>query len=115
MGGYDFKRVQMEIKRKTEILVETSRRFVIHQSDSPEQLTCPQCNEPMLTAEQAATLLGVSRRAVYQLIEAGSAHFAEIENGTVMICLSSLAANPDARIRLLPEAATEPDTGGKPE
>src|SRR4051812_38654135 len=94
-SSHDFNREQMEIKRKTEILVETSRRFIIRQSDSPEQTICARCNGPMLAAEQTATLLSVSRRAVYQLVETGNAHFAEIETGAVMICLPSLAAALD--------------------
>ena len=105
----------MEIKRKTEILVETSRRFVIHQSDSPDQITCAWCNGPMLTAEQAATILGISRRAVYQLVETGGPHFTEIETGAVMICLSSLATDLDERTRLLPEAVADPLPEGNPE
>lgn len=86
----------MEIKRTTEILVETNRRFVIRRADeSGEQLFCSRCAEPMLAAEQAALLLGISCRAIYRHIENGNIHFAEIESGSVIICLSSLAAACD--------------------
>lgn len=91
----------MEIKRKTEILLETSRRFIIHQTDAHEQIICTECREPMLTAEQTATLLCLSRRAVYQLVELGHAHFTESETGAVMICLSSLATSDCSGGRLL--------------
>jgi hypothetical protein len=90
----------MEIKRTTEIFVETKRRFVICQPESGEQVFCSQCAELMLGAEAAATLFGVSRRAVYQLVEADTTHFAENDVGAVMICASSLAAvlnNGDAK------------------
>ncbi|MCP9494025.1 MAG: hypothetical protein MSG64_06145 [Pyrinomonadaceae bacterium MAG19_C2-C3] len=82
----------MEIKRTTEIFVETNRRFVIRQSESGEQIICPNCCEPMLAAEAIAAVFGISRRAVYRLIETETAHFAETETGAVMICPSSLAA-----------------------
>ncbi|HEX8264676.1 MAG TPA: hypothetical protein VF596_04575 [Pyrinomonadaceae bacterium] len=86
----------MEIKRTTEILVETNRRFVIRRAEeSGEQLFCSRCGEPMLAAEQAASLIGISCRAVYRHIENGNIHFAEIETGAVMICISSLASACD--------------------
>lgn len=82
----------MEIKRKTEIFVETRRQFIISQPETDEQIFCPQCCETMLAAEQAAAFFGMSSRLVYQFVETGAAHFDETEAGAVMICLSSLAA-----------------------
>jgi hypothetical protein len=82
----------MELKRTTEIFVETKRRFVVERAETAEQFFCADCAEPMLAAEETAGLFGVSRRRVYQLIETGTAHFAETETGVVMLCLSSLAA-----------------------
>ena len=81
----------MEIKRKTEIFVETSRRFVIHGPEKAEQVVCSQCGEPMLAAEQAAALLDVGRRTIYQTIENGTSHFFETEKGVLMVCPNSLA------------------------
>ena len=46
----------------------------------------------MLTAESAAALFQVNRRAVYQLVETKTAHFSETENGLVLLCWSSLEA-----------------------
>lgn len=80
----------MEFKRKTEIFVETSRRFVIHRPEAAEHLFCPQCGEPMLTAEQAAALFDIGRRAVYQIIENAHAHFVETEAGILLVCPDSL-------------------------
>lgn len=82
----------MEIKRKTEIFIETRRQFVISQPEAVEQIFCPQCGETMVAAEQAAVFFGTSRRNIYQCIETGAVHFAETDAGAVMICLSSLAA-----------------------
>jgi len=82
----------MEIKRRTEILIETQRQIVVHDSDSSGRFTCPQCGETMLAAEHAAVVFGISRRAAYQFIERENAHFVEIETGAVMLCLPSLTA-----------------------
>ena len=82
----------MEFKRTTEIFVETNRRFVIRQpEESAEQSACPNCAEPMLAAEQIAQVFGISQRRIFQLVETGAAHFAEISGGAMMICPSSVA------------------------
>ena len=82
----------MEIKRTTEIFIETERRFVVCQPQSSEQIFCRQCTEQMLAAETCAALFGVSRRSVYKIVENGTAHFTETESGAVMLCLPSLRA-----------------------
>lgn len=82
----------MEIKRTTEIFIETERRFVVCQPESGEQFFCCQCTEQMLAAETCAALFGVSRRSVYKIVENGTAHFTETESGAVMLCLPSLKA-----------------------
>ena len=81
----------MEIKRRYEKLSMTTRRFVIRQTPSVKQMTCAECGEPMLTIVQAAVLMGIKQSRIFQILETGAAHFAEIEAGAVMICLSSLA------------------------
>ncbi len=81
----------MELKRKTEIFVETNRRFILHQPESTEQLFCPQCDEPMLTAEQIAAFFEISRRAVYQIVENARAHFIETESGFLLVCPESMS------------------------
>lgn len=82
----------MEIKRSFEQLVVTKRRFVIRQSPSVKQTACAKCGEPMLTIAQAAVLFGIKQRRIFQMVETGAAHFAEIEAGALMICLNSLSA-----------------------
>ncbi len=77
----------MEIKRTTEIFIEATRRFVVRQASANDQFICPECGSPMFAAEQAAEILRVSRRRIYQTIEAGARHFVETETGAVMICL----------------------------
>ena len=85
-----------EITRKTEIIVETKRRFIIAQAANPEeQIFCPQCAALMIAAEHCAALLGVSRREIYRSVENGTAHFAETETGALLVCPAALPA-PDA-------------------
>lgn len=82
---------QMKIKRTTEILVETERRYVVHQPDHIDRVFCSICDEFMLTAEQAAVVLDLSHRTVYQQVESGTAHFVETETGALFVCPNSLA------------------------
>lgn len=82
----------MEIKRATEIYVETTRRFRIRQPEADETIVCPACGERMLTAEMSAAFFQIKCRRVYQIIETGAAHFAETETGATFVCPSSLDA-----------------------
>lgn len=89
----DFRKFfKMEIKRKTEITVETRKRFVVRLPETAEAVFCPHCkgDEPMLTAEQAAVFLRIGRRTIYRWIETGAAHFIESESSAVLVCLASL-------------------------
>ena len=81
----------MEIKRKIEMVVATNEKYVIRKSSTHKPTACAKCGEPMLAIAQAAVLLGIKQSRVFQIVETGAAHFAEIEAGAVMICLSSLA------------------------
>ena len=81
----------MEIKRKFESLTVTNRRYIIRQSPPDRQIACAECGEPMLTAEQSANIFGIKQRRIFQIIETDAAHFTEIEESALMICLTSLA------------------------
>ncbi len=81
----------MKIKRKFEMLVATSRRYIIRQSPSDRQIACVKCGEPMMMTDQSAGFFGVKQRRIFQIIETEAVHFTEIEAGVVMICMSSLA------------------------
>ena len=82
----------MEIKRSVEISVEKTCRFVIRQPETDAMILCPTCGELMLTAEVCALIFQINCRRVYQLVEAGAAHFVEIETGAMFVCPSSLDA-----------------------
>lgn len=81
----------MEIIRKTSIVVETKRRFIVSQPETGEQIFCPLCTGQMISAEASAVLFKLSRRAVYQAIETGKLHFSETKNGLIFICPASFA------------------------
>ena len=108
----------MEIKRSVEISIEKTRRFRIRQPETDAMILCPTCGEPMLTAEAAAVLFQINCRRVYQIIEAGAAHFVETETGALFVCPSSLdavigdadAAPPAEIIQLLEETEVQQKT-----
>ncbi|MGI8639472.1 MAG: hypothetical protein ACR2MG_05900 [Pyrinomonadaceae bacterium] len=81
----------MEIKRKIEMVVATNSRYIIRQSAPGRQIACAECGDPMLTAEQAANIFGITQRRIFQIIETEAAHFTETEAGAAMICITSLA------------------------
>ena len=83
----------MEIKRTTEIIVETKRRFVIAPCETTPPMICPECAAPMVQAEQIAALLGISRRSVYQIIESGAWHFVETGDGLLYICTQTFGSH----------------------
>lgn len=81
----------MEIKRKFEMSVTATRRFIIRQSAPDKQITCATCGEPMLRVEQAAGLFDIKQRQIFQIIEKASVHFIEDKTSSAMICITSLA------------------------
>ncbi len=72
--------------------INTKRRYIISQLPSGEQIPCAECAEETLTAEQTANLFDINQRKIFRLIEKKAVHFMEIEAGTVLICLTSLAS-----------------------
>lgn len=44
----------------------------------------------MVSAEEAAAVTGLSRRAIYRLVESSRIHFAETPGGALLICLALL-------------------------
>lgn len=82
----------MEIKHRLDMIIATNRRFVIRRSKSAEPNFCAECGGATLTAEQTAAFFGINQRVIFQFIENGAAHFAEIQTGAVIICLPALAA-----------------------
>ncbi len=59
----------------------------------------------MLTVDQAALMMKIRSRMIYRLVETGDLHFAENDEGLLLVCLSSLEA-----ISHLPQATSFPFT-----
>lgn len=89
----------MEIKRKIEMAVVVNRRYVLRPAVTRKQMTCAECGAPMLAIEQAANLLDITQRRIFQIIETGAAHFTETATGALMICLPSLMTVLDDQAR----------------
>ena len=82
----------MEIKRKVEFFSATNRRFVVRRQTLDQQIACPGCGHPMLTAEEVSRVFNISQRNIFQYIEGGGLHFTELaEGGTTLICIASFA------------------------
>lgn len=83
----------MKRKRRMEIMVEQHQLLVIHspviESGTLECAICP-TQSPMIIAEDAATLLSMTRREVYRAIETGNVHFIETAEGILFVCIESL-------------------------
>ena len=82
----------MKQKRRTEITVETHQTFVISRRQKV-RAWCATCAESvlMVTADEAATVTGVSARTIYRWVEAEKLHFAETAEGALLICCNSLS------------------------
>jgi hypothetical protein len=90
---------QKQTKRRTRLMIETERVLIVtgHQSDF--EGWCDQCGAEvkLVAPELAATLTGLSRRAVYRLIETGQIHFTESAEALVSVCLQSLTTVKPSR------------------
>ena len=82
-------------RRRTEITIETSRRFVVSEFRGSLTSWCDEClaEVRMITANECAARLGVSSRTVYRWIELGQLHFNE-RFGVLLVCEVSLHDRP---------------------
>ena|SRR5438128_1421132 len=80
------------MKKITEITVETTQVTIIRRRGAPLCAWCTDCAEttPMITAEHAAELTGLSVRATYREVERGRFHFVESLEGWIRLCLNSV-------------------------
>jgi hypothetical protein len=83
----------LKIRRRREITVQTTQQFVISQAEPAVKAWCPACaaEVSMVTAEQAATLIGVNTRALYRLAESGVLHFVDTSEGRLLVCVKALS------------------------
>ena len=80
-------------QRRLEIVVVTTRRFTLRRPVWAPAAGCAQCSGPLISAEVAVAVTGLSSRAIDRLVEAGEVHFSETPAGALHICLNSLAGS----------------------
>ena len=73
-----------------EIVVETTRRVTLRKTGAAHAPPCELCSGPLLPAEEAVAVTGLSSRTIHRAVEAGEVHFAETPEGTLLVCLNSL-------------------------
>jgi len=76
-------------KRRVEIVVETRRVVTIRKPASSPLPPCGLCSGPLVPAEVAVTVAGLSSRAIHRLVETGEVHFAETPAGALLVCPNS--------------------------
>ena len=79
-------------KKRTELIIETTRVFVAGGGSSQVRTWCERCGgeAPMVAVDQAAAVAGVPVATVHQRIEAVAVHCAEPPEGLLLVCLNSL-------------------------
>ena len=91
-------RISVERKRTTTFSRETQEVFVITRpSQSPIRSWCEECatEVDMLRPEEAAAIVDVNIRTIYQWIETARIHHAETETGNVVVCPTLLFQLPE--------------------
>ena len=82
----------MNTRKRTEITIETNRVLVISKRKISILTWCAECKErvEMVTADEAATLAGVSSRTIYRWADVEKLHFTETSEGRLIICCASI-------------------------
>lgn len=83
----------MKKTNRTRITVERERLLVIsRRSHGRAEIWCEWCGAlvRMLAVDEAATVSGLSQRAIFHQVETGTLHFQETREREVLICLNSL-------------------------
>lgn len=81
--------------RRTEKIVEIHEFYVVRSPSGSLPALCFRCSTGdsiMVSPEQAAALAGVPVRIIYRWVETGVLHYTEGSNGSVFVCVKSLAA-----------------------
>lgn len=77
------------MKRRLEIVVETRQRLTLKKSQHAPTVLCERCAGPLILADEAVVLTGLSSRAIHRMVEDGEVHFAETPAGALLICPNS--------------------------
>jgi hypothetical protein len=86
------------VKRRLEIVVETTRRVTLRRPGAAPTARCGQCSEPLVSTEEAVAVTGLSSRTIHRLVEAGEVHFAETPSGALLVCPNSVNSNSERKI-----------------
>lgn len=103
----NFNSKQMKVKRRFEVSIDTTRRFIIRQSAPGSEIACTECGESMLQVEQVAAFFNIRQRHIFQIVESGAAHFTETEAGAALICIPSLGRALEGEENFMPKDGDE--------
>lgn len=78
--------------KKAKITIETERLLVISLSRCQVERWCAACQNDVefVGVEEAAALVGVTQRGVFNLVETDLIHFQETTEGRALFCVNSL-------------------------
>ena len=85
----------MSKTRRTEKTVEIHEFYAIRIASGSLPALCADCSTGdaiMLGPEQAAVLAHVPTRMIYRWVETGAIHYREAADGSLIVCIRSLAA-----------------------
>lgn len=82
----------MPKKKIMQVTIATHQFLIVRKAKNFVRARCEACGRQaeMLNLEQAATITGLNLRTICREVEAGSVHFKETADGSLLICLSSL-------------------------
>jgi len=82
----------MKKRKRTEIVIEREQVFVIRKLDNSAPQCCPQCSDQaqMVSVDEAASIVHLTAVAIYRRVESRQAHFVEMTDGSLRVCLNSL-------------------------
>jgi hypothetical protein len=82
-----------EVKRRTIKTTVEIYRIIIHSPPPVHGIAdCSECataRGSLVSPEEAASLTGLTVRTIYAAVEAGSLHYRELEDGSLLVCLNS--------------------------
>ena len=83
----------MKRDKWTETVTETREVLTVRRGRGAPAVWCPACAQVtrMVRPEWAAAAAALSGRELYRRVEAGRLHGAEAPDGSLLICLNSLA------------------------
>ena len=78
----------MRKKRRTEIIIETRQLIFLKSTGNPAKSFCAECGSELFKPETAALVSGIGTREIYRSVEAGTIHFIEKPDGSLLVCLN---------------------------